>query len=83
MFFEKKYFENFSTPKNNKTNIKAANKPRYLKCLSFKDKLGRLMLWNKSQNHGEDSKLHYHKHLVHLQRKNKLAPDNMPHYPLS
>jgi hypothetical protein len=83
VFFEKKLVENFSTPKNNKTSTKAANKQRYLKCLSFKKKLGGLMLWNKSQNHGEVSKLHYHKHLVHLQRKNKLAPDNMPHYPLS
>jgi len=41
------------------------------------------MLWNKSRNHGEDSKVQYHKHLVHLQRKNKLTPGNMPHYPLS
>jgi hypothetical protein len=41
-----------------------------------------LMLWNKSQDHGEESRLHYDKHLIHLLRKN-LASCNMPHSPLS
>jgi hypothetical protein len=46
--------------KNNITNAKVANIPRWLKCLSFEKKLGGLMLWNKSQDHGEKPRLHYH-----------------------
>jgi len=86
-----KYFNMFLLTKNNLkflkayiyiTNVKATNIPRYLKCSRFENKFGRLLLWNKSQNHGEKLSLHCHKHLVHLLRKN-LAFGNMLHSPFS
>jgi hypothetical protein len=81
MFFLIFFLKN-STFKKKITNAKIANMPRYLNCLSFENILGGLVLWNKSQDHGEEPRLHYHKHLVHLLRK-ILAFCNMPHSLLS